>query len=121
MIGIRQTTSTRPFVCVLAAVAVALLTPCSADISDGVDEDDARAPIISSSRLQARSSRGGDEQHSRFGLLTTREAEVVLALCNGHTTNEVAEMFSITRRTVESHLLNAYHKLGVHSRVALVR
>ena len=53
--------------------------------------------------------------------LTAREMTVVLAIADGHTTADVAETLGIRARTVESHLLHVYQKLGIHSRVQLVR
>jgi DNA-binding NarL/FixJ family response regulator len=53
--------------------------------------------------------------------LTTREAEVIRYLAAGATAREIGATLHISPRTVESHVFNAYRKLGVHSRVQLVR
>ena len=42
------------------------------------------------------------------------------AVCDGGTTREVADTLSLSPRTVEYHLGNAYRKLGVHNRTQLV-
>jgi DNA-binding CsgD family transcriptional regulator len=53
--------------------------------------------------------------------LTPREIEVIKGIGRGETTRETAGAMGISVRTVESHALNAYRKLGVRSRVQLVR
>ena len=55
------------------------------------------------------------------GALTSRELEVVQLAVEGLATREIGERLFIGRRTVETHLTNAYAKLGVRSRVELVR
>jgi class 3 adenylate cyclase/ATP/maltotriose-dependent transcriptional regulator MalT len=55
------------------------------------------------------------------GALTSRELEVVRLAVEGLPTREIGERLFIGRRTVETHLTNAYAKLGIRSRVELVR
>jgi len=55
------------------------------------------------------------------GALTSRELEVVQLAIEGLATREISERLFIGRRTVETHLTNAYAKLGIRSRVELVR
>jgi DNA-binding CsgD family transcriptional regulator len=57
-----------------------------------------------------------DEQH----LLTMRENEVVYLLVAGYTPQETAERLGISKETVRKHIVNAYRKLGVHSRTQLL-
>ena len=47
---------------------------------------------------------------------TPRETEVLTLLCEGHTAARMAELLSVSVRTVESHLANSYRKLGVRTR-----
>ena len=54
-------------------------------------------------------------------MLSSREREVVMAIGRGGSTAEIALVLDISRRTVESHVWHAYRKLGVHSRVELLR
>jgi two-component system response regulator NreC len=53
--------------------------------------------------------------------LTPRETEVLRLLAEGHTNRQVAEILTISMRTVESHRSNLMGKLGLNSRVGLVR
>jgi class 3 adenylate cyclase/DNA-binding CsgD family transcriptional regulator len=55
------------------------------------------------------------------GALTSRELEVAQLAIEGLATREIGERLFIGRRTVETHLTNAYAKLGIRSRVELVR
>lgn len=53
--------------------------------------------------------------------LSRREREVVELAVAGETAPEIARHLFLSERTIESHLRNAYAKLGVASRVELVR
>lgn len=53
--------------------------------------------------------------------LTPRETEVLHLIAEGHTNRQIAEVLSISVRTVESHRANLMGKLGLNSRVELVR
>jgi pimeloyl-ACP methyl ester carboxylesterase/DNA-binding CsgD family transcriptional regulator len=55
------------------------------------------------------------------GALSRREREIVQLATHGQSTPEIARGLFLSERTVESHLANAYVKLGVHSRIELVR
>ena len=54
-------------------------------------------------------------------VLTRREREVVVLAAHGRTASEIADMLHIGERTVETHLANAYPKLGVRSKLELVK
>jgi ATP/maltotriose-dependent transcriptional regulator MalT len=53
--------------------------------------------------------------------LTRREREVARLAAQGRSAREIAERLYIGERTVETHLANAYAKLGVTSKIDLVR
>ena len=53
--------------------------------------------------------------------LTAQEMQVATAVAAGATNGEAAEQLFLSRRTVEHHLGNIYRKLGIHSRMHLVR
>ena len=60
-------------------------------------------------------------QNGRLGLLTKREQEIVKYLAYGHTSTEIAEIFSLSSRTVETHRASIMAKLELNSRAGLVR
>ncbi|HLO17783.1 MAG TPA: response regulator transcription factor [Anaerolineales bacterium] len=53
--------------------------------------------------------------------LTPRETEVLKLIVRGYTNRQIGEELSISIRTAESHRSNLSEKLGLHSRVDLVR
>ena len=48
--------------------------------------------------------------------LTPRETEVLELLASAVTASKIAELLSVSVRTVETHLANAYRKLGVRTK-----
>ncbi|MFI9593188.1 LuxR C-terminal-related transcriptional regulator [Nonomuraea sp. NPDC052265] len=53
--------------------------------------------------------------------LTAQQAQIARMVAEGATNKEVAEHLFLSRRTVEHHLRNIFSKLGIRSRVELVR
>jgi DNA-binding NarL/FixJ family response regulator len=53
--------------------------------------------------------------------LTRRELEVARLATEGYTAAEIGRRLHIGDRTVESHLAGAYSKLGINSRLQLIR
>jgi len=53
--------------------------------------------------------------------LTSRERDVLRLIAKGHTNRQIAEILSLSVRTVESHRASLTDKLELHSRVELVR
>ena len=56
-----------------------------------------------------------------LGSLTAREQQVARLAAQGYTAREIGLELHIGRRTVETHLVNAYDKLGVRSKRELMR
>jgi DNA-binding NarL/FixJ family response regulator len=54
-------------------------------------------------------------------LLTPRELEVVKLIAEGYTSEEIAEVLVISKKTVERHRANVLEKLGLRNRVQLAR
>ncbi len=54
-------------------------------------------------------------------VLTPRELEVVKLVAEGHTSEEIAELLVISRKTVDRHRANILDKLGMRDRVDLTR
>jgi len=53
--------------------------------------------------------------------LTPRELEVVKLIAEAYTNRQIAEILSVSEKTVESHRANVLSKLGMRDRVELVR
>jgi DNA-binding NarL/FixJ family response regulator len=53
--------------------------------------------------------------------LTPRETEVLKLVAEGHTSDEIAEILVISRKTVDRHRANMLEKLGMRDRVELTR
>ena len=62
-----------------------------------------------------------DPSPERENPLTTREQEVVKLVAEAHSTNEIAELLTISPKTVERHRENVLAKLGMRDRVELTR
>lgn len=72
-------------------------------------------------RLGARGRRAAARAVAGPAALTKREREVARLAIEGRSAKEIAAALFIGERTVETHLAGAYAKLGVSSRVELVR
>ncbi len=59
--------------------------------------------------------------HALAEPLTPRETEVLKLIVQGYTNRQIGEELNISVRTVEGHRANLSEKLGLHSRVELVR
>ena len=53
--------------------------------------------------------------------LTPREVEALRLIAQGHTNRQMADLLTLSVRTIESHRANMMQKLDLHSRVELVR
>ena len=53
--------------------------------------------------------------------LSKRQREVLLLICNGLTSQEIAERLGITKKTVEFHRSRVMESFGVHNAILLVR
>lgn len=53
--------------------------------------------------------------------LTERERQVLSMAIRGNSAREIGRQLFISERTVESHISNGYRKLGIRSRIELVR
>ncbi|HOG47769.1 MAG TPA: response regulator transcription factor [Anaerolineae bacterium] len=66
----------------------------------------------------APSASADDESHEP---LTPREREVLVRIAQGYTSRQIADEWTISVRTVESHRANLMAKLGLRSRADVVR
>ena len=77
--------------------------------------DHDRADMVARVREHEASER---ERLEPFTRLTRREAEVLAALMDGQSTDEIAERFVVSATTVRTQIHAVLHKLGVHSQLA---
>lgn len=70
------------------------------------------SPRIASA-LEAMRLAAGDD-------LSPRETEILRLISLGHTSAEIAQQLSLSRRTVETHRARVHTKLGLHTRAELV-
>lgn len=68
-------------------------------------------------------SRASEEPASRETLdgLTAREQEILIAIANGETTDQIAVKLVISKHTVARHRENLMQKLGLHNRGELIK
>ena len=62
-----------------------------------------------------------DGEHDPYQQLTDREREVLKLVAEGHTSREIAEIFVVSPKTVEWHKNSLMKKLGIHSRIDLIK
>lgn len=53
-------------------------------------------------------------------ILTKREKEIFSLLINNNTTKDIADILSISEKTVRNHISNTIQKLGVNDRTSAV-
>jgi DNA-binding NarL/FixJ family response regulator len=83
-----------------------------------------RKHYISKSVLEPPPKSGNAPPRARrtesAGLLTAREQEVVTLVAEGYRTREMAQLLSVSHKTVERHRTNLMRKLGVRSAAGVV-
>lgn len=52
--------------------------------------------------------------------LTSRETEIIILICEGKTSADIASKLYLSTRTIETHRRNIYQKLDVHNNVELI-
>jgi two-component system response regulator NreC len=78
-------------------------------------------PAMMRTLLDSPASASGKTSGERVETLTPREVDVLNLIVQGYTNRQIAEELIISPRTVEGHRSNLSEKLGLHSRVELVR
>jgi DNA-binding CsgD family transcriptional regulator len=76
------------------------------------------SPVAEEDLIRNWLEEGGSEGRSE---LTPRELEVVKLIAEAHTNKQIAQILSLSEKTVESHRGNVLAKLGMRDRVELVR
>ena len=80
------------------------------------------SPSVAKLLVENYQQTAGERNHlDPYNQLTEREREVLKLLAEGYSTQEMADMLVITRKTVEGHKTNLMTKLGIHNRIDLVK
>ena len=67
------------------------------------------------------SERAGEGPESSYEQLTDREKEVLKLLAEGRSNREIAELLTLSAKTVMAHRANIMEKLDIHNRTELVK
>lgn len=81
-------------------------------------ESVALAPELAE-KLEASRASAKAAGSSHFSL-TEREKEVLLALTKGYSNQQLAELLTVSQKTVHNHLYNIYDKIGVSTRAEAI-
>ncbi len=79
-------------------------------------ETDSTESILESTTEQLSNFSAALEELKRVYWLTDREAEVLSLIAQGRSYQKIAETLYVTKSTVQTHVVNLYRKLGVHSK-----
>jgi DNA-binding NarL/FixJ family response regulator len=53
-------------------------------------------------------------------ILSTKENEIAMAICNGKTHKEIANELNISINTLKTHVQHIYKKMNIHSKTELI-
>ena len=91
------------------------------DLMDAIRAVERGEPFLTPEAQQALIKDVLDREGPSQAELTPREEEVVKLVAEAHTNREIAELLTLSEKTVENHRSNAMRKLGMRDRVELVR
>lgn len=119
---------------IVAGVPLAILNGCPYDDADSFDVGlterfrqvsrqlwNSSKTLIIRRRIDGTAPSATDDQPAYVEPLTEREMQVLAMACEGLSARQIGDRLFISERTVESHVSNAYRKLGIRSRIELVR
>ena len=98
----------------------------SSELAEGIRAvyrgDSFLSPSVAKLLVENYQQTAGDRiQKDPYNQLTEREREILKLLAEGFSTQEIADMLVITRKTVEGHKTNLMAKLGIHNKIDLVK
>jgi len=79
------------------------------------------ATRLVSDYLRRVESNTPDEHDAAYESLTAREREILKLIAEGHTNKEIAELLTLSVKTVENHRYSLMNKLNAHDRGELVK
>jgi DNA-binding NarL/FixJ family response regulator len=98
----------------------------SSELAEGIRAvyrgDSFLSPSVAKLLVENYQQTAGDRvQQDPYNQLTEREREILKLLAEGFSSQEIADMLVITRKTVEGHKTNLMAKLGIHNKIDLVK
>ena len=79
------------------------------------------SPPISERAIDAYIQKSESATQQDFGMLTTREREILQLAAEGHSNAGIAQRLSISPRTSETHRTNLMRKLGLKNQTELIK
>ena len=70
--------------------------------------------------MSVRGKKPTPQTEAKLARLTTRERQVLEAICRGLSTAEIATKLGVAGNTVRNYFSSLYKKLGVHSRAEVI-
>ena len=78
-------------------------------------------PALTNKVMGGYASRTVNIRGENKNTLTDRESEVLRLIALGYSNKEIAESMSLSVKTIEAHKANGMQKLGINSRIGIVR
>jgi two-component system response regulator NreC len=78
-------------------------------------------PALTNKVMGGYANRSVSVRGENKNTLTDRESEVLRLIALGYSNKEIAESMSLSVKTIEAHKANAMQKLGINSRIGIVR
>jgi len=100
---------------------VAASSELAAGIRSVYHGDSYLSPSVAKLLVEDYQYGGGRVAQDPYEQLTNRERDVLKLVAEGYTTQEIAHMLVVSPKTVEGHRTNIMAKLGIHSRIELVK
>jgi len=79
------------------------------------------SPTITRKVIEDYLRAGNSQSASALGELTPREREVLQLIAEGHTSKEIAELLSVSIKTVQTHRASLMQKLNLHDRSDVIK
>ncbi len=97
----------------------------SSELASGIRSvyhgDSYLSPSVAKLLVEDYQHGNGRVSHDPYEQLIDRERDVLKLVAEGYTTREIADMLVVSPKTVEGHRTNLMAKLGIHSRIELVK
>jgi DNA-binding NarL/FixJ family response regulator len=78
-------------------------------------------PSVATAVIEGFIQRGEETTESSYDRLTDREKQVLKLIAEGRSNRDIAELLSLSVKTVIAHRANLMEKLNIHNRTELVK